>query len=287
MDNMAATDQILILCGGMQSGGSSIISWCFLQRSDMDGVFDANSDIICTVPEGIDTPYIWYKLTISSFRLCENIKCAEDEGFHVKPLLVVRDARTTWASLSHKSYGRNGTTAEDPPLRLRMRRFLEDWQIFRRNGWPMIQYENFVKSPEHTLKQTCEALDIPWDSAMISWPKPLDKFTNLHHGNITFLNSKGGGLLNTLRPEAANNISHPMPAKDLEWLESEFSEFNQVNGYPPHRDIPLDSVDRLVPGFDVTRRFKWRLRQKPLRMLLYKLGFKDAANLPGVIRNRR
>ena len=284
---MVTKDQILILCGSMQSGGSSIISWCFLQRSDMDGIFDANSDIVCTVPEGIATPYIWYKLTISSFRLSENIKCAEDEGFHVRPLLVVRDARTTWASLSHKSYGRNGTTAEDPPLRLRMRRFLEDWQIFRRNGWPIIQYENFVKSPEHTLKQTCEALAIPWDPDMISWPKPPENFTNLHHGNITFLNSKGGGLLNTLRPEVVNNINHPIPPKDLEWLELEFSEFNQVNDYPPHRDIPLDSVDRLVPGFDVTRRLKWRLRQKPLRLLLYKMGFKDAANLPGIIRNRR
>ena len=284
---MATTDQILILCGGLQSGGSSIISWCFLQRSDMDGVFDANSDIICTVPGGIDTAYIWYKLTISGFRLCEHIKCVEDEGYHVRPLLVVRDVRTTWASLSNKSYGRNGTTAEDPPLRLRMRRFLEDWNTFQNNDWPIIQYEKFVQLPEQTLLRTCEGLDIPWDPAMITWPKTPDNVTNLHHGNISFLNSKEGGLLNTLRPEMVNNIRHPIPVQDLEWLDSEFSEFNQAHGYPPHRDIPKDSVDRLVPGFEVTRRFKWRLRQKPLRQLLYKMGFKNAANLPGIIRNRR
>ena len=284
---MATTDRTLILCGGMQSGGSSIISWCFLQRSDMDGVFDANSDIICTVPKWIDTPYIWYKLTISGFRLCEHIKCAEDEGFHVRPLLVIRDARTIWASLSSKSYGRNGTTAEDPPLRLRMRRFLEDWETFRRKNWPIIRYEKFVHSPEKTLQETCEALDIPWDQAMITWPKTSEEVTNLRHGNVTFLDSKESGLLDTLRPEVVNSISHPIPVQDLEWLESEFSEFNQTHGYPPHRDIPKDSVDRLVPKFEVTRRFKWRLRQKPLRQLLYKLGFKNAANLPGVIRNRR
>jgi hypothetical protein len=168
-----------------------------------------------------------------------------------------------------------------------MRRFLEDWQLFRSNGWPMIQYEDFVKSPEHSLQEACKSLDIPWDPDMVSWPKSIENITNRHHGNITFLNSKGGGLLNTLRPEAVNIINHPIPAKDLKWLESEFSEFNKVNGYPPHRDIPHNSVDRLVPGFDVTRRLEWRLRQKPLRLLLYKMGFKNAANLPGIIRNGR
>ncbi len=284
---MKTADQILTLCGSMQSGGSSIISWCFLQRPDMDGVFDANGDIICTVPEGIDTPHIWYKVTISGFRLYEHIKHAEDEGYCVRPILVVRDVRAAWASLSNKHYGHNGTTAEDPPLRLRMRRFLEDWQVFRRNGWPIIQYEKFVQSPEQTLRQTCEALNIPWDHAMISWPKPPEKIINLRHGNETFRFSKAQGLLNTLRPELADRISHPIPSQDLEWLESEFSEFNRINGYPPHRDIPHDSVDRLTPRFEVTRRLKWRLHQKPLRLLLYKLGFKSAANLPGVIRNRR
>ncbi len=35
----------VILCGGLQSSGSSLISWCFLQRRDTDGVFDANGDM--------------------------------------------------------------------------------------------------------------------------------------------------------------------------------------------------------------------------------------------------
>lgn len=284
---MATKDQILTLCGSMQSGGSSIISWCFLQHSDMDGVFDANGDIICTVPKNIDTPYIWYKVTISGFRLYEHIKHAEDEGYCVRPLLVVRDVRTAWASLSNKHYGRNGTTAEDPPLRLRMRRFLEDWQVFRQKGWPIIQYEKFVRFPEQTLRQACESLNILWDHAMISWPKPPEKMSNLHHGNETFRFTKGEGLLGTLRPELADRIIHPIPSQDLKWLESEFSDYNQTNGYPPHRDIPHVSVDRLVPTFDVTRRLKWRLHQKPLRLLLYKMGLKKTGNLPGVIRNRR
>lgn len=284
---MQRDDPIVVLCGGLQSSGSSIISWCFLQRSDMDGVYDANSDMICAVPQGIETPYIWYKFTITAFRLSEQMNCAQDEGYRVRPLLVVRDVRAVWASLANKPYGRNGTTAEDPPLRLRMRRFLEDWQLFRQNHWPMIQYEQFAHSPEVTLRQTCQALNLPWDQAMISWPKPPQQIANLHHGSATFGASKKGGLLGTVRPDQVDLVRHPIGAADHAWLEAEFAEFNRANGYAPHRDIPADSVDRLAPRFDVTRRFKWRLQQKPLRMLLYKLGFKQAANLPGAMRSRR
>ena len=185
INKMTASNQTLILCGSLQSGGSSIISWCFLQRPDMDGVFDANGDIICTVPQDIKTPYIWYKVTISGFRLREHIQHAEDEGYIVKPLLVVRDVRAAWASLSNKHYGHNGTTAEDPPFRLRMRRFLEDWQIFREKGWPIIRYDQFVQSPDKILQQTCKHMNLPWHEAMVTWPKPPESIINLHHGNKT------------------------------------------------------------------------------------------------------
>lgn len=284
---MNKDNQILVLCGGLQSSGSSIISWCFLQREDTDGVYDANSDMVCTVPQGIETPYIWYKFTITAFRLSEQMSCAQDDGYRVRPLLVVRDVRVVWASLANKPYGRNGTTAEDPPLRLRMRRFLDDWQLFRQNQWPIIQYEQFVQSPETTLRQTCQALSLPWDQAMISWPKPAARIANTHHGNATFGASKENGLMETLRPDKVDLLRHPIGAGDLAWLETEFAEFNRANGYLPHRDIPPDPVDRLAPRFDVTRRLKWRLQQKPLRLLLYKLGFKDAANLPSTMRSRR
>ena len=35
---MRTKDRILYLCAGLQSGGTTLISWCFLQRSDMDGI---------------------------------------------------------------------------------------------------------------------------------------------------------------------------------------------------------------------------------------------------------
>ena len=53
----------------------------------------------------------------------------EDEGWDVLPLLVVRDVRSVFRSLLGKDYGSNGITAEEPPLRMRLRRFEEDWNI--------------------------------------------------------------------------------------------------------------------------------------------------------------
>jgi hypothetical protein len=277
---------VLLLCGGAQSSGSSLVSWCFLQRPDVDGVFDANGDMVFTPPQGLSAPYLWYKTTISSFRLLEQVACAEDEGYEVRPLLVVRDVRVVWASLAAKPYGLNGTTAEDPPLRLRLRRFLEDWEAFRSRGWPLVQYERFVREPEPVLREACAALGLAWDDAMVRWPKPPAQIANLHHGNATFRASMQGDLLSTLRPDGLDRIAHPIPADDLAWLEGAFGEFNRVHGYAPHRDAPAAAEPRLVPNFFVTRRLKWRLRQKPLRHLLWRLGFKSAASLPGTIRGK-
>jgi hypothetical protein len=40
----------LYLCGAPQSSGSSLISWCFLQRGDTDGVLDARNDLLPQMP---------------------------------------------------------------------------------------------------------------------------------------------------------------------------------------------------------------------------------------------
>src|SRR5581483_6442587 len=127
----------LYLCGGLQSSGSSYISWCFLQRQDMNGYFDANNDILKDILPTIGQPHVWYKTTISCFRLTELIAYYEDAGWDVYPILVIRDVRKVWNSLVRKKYGKNGTTAEDPPLRLRFRRFKEDWQYFKEKKLPI------------------------------------------------------------------------------------------------------------------------------------------------------
>ena len=113
----------LFLCAGLQCSGSTLISWCFLQRHDMDGVLDGEYDLLPRLSPNLGKPLTWCKTTISSFRLTELKSHYEDEGWSVSPLLIVRDIRDTWASLQVKPYGVNGFTAEDPPLRLRFRRF--------------------------------------------------------------------------------------------------------------------------------------------------------------------
>src|SRR5436190_1917139 len=53
-----ADQKLAFLCGAPQSSGSSLISWCFLQRGDTDGVLDARNDLLEEMPP-ISTPYAW------------------------------------------------------------------------------------------------------------------------------------------------------------------------------------------------------------------------------------
>ena len=61
----------LIVCAGLQSSGTTLISYCFLQRSDTDGVLDAEYDLLPAIDSRLARPYAWYKTTISCFRLSE------------------------------------------------------------------------------------------------------------------------------------------------------------------------------------------------------------------------
>ena len=207
--------------------------------------------------------------------LSELVTHYQDDGWHVRPLLVVRDVRHVWASLCQKPYGKNGNTAEDPPLRTRLHRFKEDWELFQKNGWPMLRYESFVTEPLPTLQRACEQLGLPWDEAMITWPKQRTEVTNTRHGNQTFRESRAQGLLASLRPTKDSLPPGAIPPADLAWMEAEFAEFNRQNGYPAQLAIPhvaADGIERAIPSFGVTRRFKWELRRKPLAWLGHQFG---------------
>src|SRR5688572_25042630 len=99
----------LYLCAGPQSSGSTLVSWCFLQRADTDGILDARNDVLPDLA-GIASPRAWCKLTISCFRLREMAAHYQDEGWLVRPLLVVRDVRAVFNSMLTKKYSRNGVT---------------------------------------------------------------------------------------------------------------------------------------------------------------------------------
>jgi hypothetical protein len=229
----------------------------------MDGVLDARFDHLPAVPEKLSAPLPWVKFTVACFRFSEVMTHFEDEGYSVKPMLVVRDVRSVFNSLIQKKYGRNGITADDPPLRLRLRRFLEDWRMFREKNWPVVKYEDFTKDPVGHLKTSCEALGLGWDEAMVRWPKKVEQIADAGFGNETFTLSRGSSLAATVKPALANIKTDHTPPEDLEWMEREFAEMNAAMGYAAH--VPATAGAslgrRAVPRFENTRRYE-RLRRK-------------------------
>lgn len=269
-------EKTLILCGGLQSSGTTLVSCCFLQRGDTDGVLDAPTDLLPAIDPGLARPIAWYKAKISCFRLVETADFYRDFGWKVRPLLVVRDLRAVWASLRKKEYGCNGITAEDPPLRLRFRRFIDDWQVFVSRGLPILRYEDFIATPETALRQTCDQLGLPWDEAMLTWPKSPSQFADREYGNDSFWKTRGNGLEETIDRYRQRAKVPRLPAGDLEWLETQFRGFNDANGYPPQLvgacDPDADDVS-IMPSFAATRRYKWETGRKPIRWLLAQLGW--------------
>jgi len=186
--------------------------------------------------------------------------------------------RAVWASLRNKSYGRNGITAEDPPLRLRIRRFIDDWRSMRSANHAFLRYEDFVAEPTATLQQSCTELQLPWDVSMVRWPKDPSRIADRRNGNESFWTSHGGDLESSIARFRKHRAQPVLPAADLHWLESEFRDYNLANGYPVAFSTSDDASEILsgafaaTPSFEVTRRYKWETAQKPIRWLLAQFG---------------
>jgi hypothetical protein len=259
----------------------------------MDGVFDARNDILPDIPE-VATPRVWCKITVSSFRFSEMKAHYEDEGWTVHPLLVVRDVRAVFNSLLKKHYGSNGITAEEPPLRMRLRRFKEDWELFRANHWPTIRYESLVVEPEATLRKACGETGLEWDEGMMSWPKPKDQIAAPRHGSPTFRQSLGASFKETVKPSLAELRVGNVPPEDLEWMEREFEEFNRASGYvehaAPHAAHSASTPGRepreprAVPRWENTRRH--RKSQRPFTKFQAAVS-KIASNVKGAVSGKK
>jgi hypothetical protein len=230
--------QRLLLCAGLQSGGTTIVSWCFLQRSDTNGILDAHGGIIQTDFERVTEPVVWVKQTISALRWLDLAHVYRDLGWKPEPLLVVRDVRAAFASLMTKEYGFNGVTLDEPPLRLRFRRFLADWELFREQGWPILVFEEFLRDPHRVLIQTCEALGLPYAEDMLTWPKSLADIAYVFPGqNRTFATTiEQGSAEGALLSEPVAPDLSGLPASELDWLEETFAAYNSVHGYLPAID---------------------------------------------------
>jgi hypothetical protein len=275
---MAQSLPTLFLCAGLQGSGSTIVSWCFLQRADMDGVLDGEFDLLPQIDFSLGRPFAWYKTTISSFRASELVGHYEDLGWDVRPLLIARDVRSVWASLLTKPYGVNGFSAEDPPLRMRFRRFKDDWQLFRDRGWPILRYESLLENHERTLRDACTQLALSWDEAMQRWPKRADEIADAGRGSDSFRRTQGQCLADTLATYCQQKKADlPIAVGDLAWLEDEFCEFNAHHRYPLHLDLPADEGPDVIEicKFQQMRRYRWELQRKPIRWLLDSLGMPD------------
>jgi hypothetical protein len=241
----------LYLVTGLQGSGTTLVSWCFLQREDMDGVLDAPYHRLPDLPT-LDGDHLrFYKQTIACFRATEIIDYFEDFGRPVRPLLVVRDVRAVWNSLGAKHYGWNGTTSRHPPLRLRFRRFLEDWRFFVDRGFPILSYESMVRQPESTLRKACNDLGLSWTQAMHTWPKAPEAVLDPFWGNATFHRNKGADLESSLHQAPLEEPLSEVYAGDLHWLETTFAEFLTAHGYretlPAGRPAPQGWS---IPRFD-------------------------------------
>lgn len=264
----------LFLCAGLQSGGTTLVSWCFLQRRDMNGVLDMGHDFIQTSFEAVREPIVWCKMTVASFRWLDVYETYQDLGWSPDPLLVVRDARTVFSSLRKKEYGFNGTTAEDPPLRMRFRRFLEDWQLFRLEGWPILRFEDVLESGTSALQAVCKELGLPWDDGMTSWPKKRSQIAYVSKKpNQTFDSSTDKGSLAqaTIRSKAGTSVDS-ISRGELDWLEDTFSTYNDVHGYPAHVVLGEESpAEDCVPQYGRAGKHRLFREVKRLAAEVYKL----------------
>ncbi|HWE04414.1 MAG TPA: hypothetical protein VG326_18565 [Tepidisphaeraceae bacterium] len=262
----------LYLCAGTQSSGSTLISWCFLQRPDTDGILDARFDKLPQMPPLISAPLAWCKFTIACFRMSEVMDYFTDEGWDVKPMLVVRDARSVFNSLITKTYGRNGTTADDPPLRLRLSRFLEDWELFTERGWPILRYEDLADDPLGTIRKSCQRLGIAYDDAMNTWPKPREQIADATFGNETFIQTRGGTFEKTVDPSLFKIKTGNIPPDDLQWLETRFAAMNRAMNYPEHVPPQAPATpSRAIPTFENTRRHDRYRRKRRLSNSIRKI----------------
>ena len=237
------TKKTIFFCSGMASGGTTLVSWCFLQRSEMDGALDVAGNRPIAVPR-VSTPYIWYKMCIRSFRWMEMAAIFEQWGYQdIRPLLVVRDVRAALASLEDKPYGRKSFAP-----RIRCLRFLEDWRLFKDKGWPMLRYETLIEQPRDTLRAACESMGLEWSEAMMTFPKRKENLAYCEHGNDSFFASLSSmGLEATVlgyRKMAAQRPFQGLAHADVVWLDKVFSSYNAYHDYPydGSRYIQKDAV---------------------------------------------
>lgn len=240
----------MILATGTQSGGTTLVSAAFLKHPELDGILDMASDRIEVNLSAVTTPVTWVKMTTIAFRWQEVASVYEMHGYQPYPLMVVRNPFDVWVSIKKKWYGLNGLTAEDPPLFLRMQRFLEDWKLFMDSGYPVIQFEAFIESPEAQLRAVMEALPVKFDKAMLNPHTDLNSISYVAESNASFIESLNSGASDKVAFKQAL-----ITGREVEWITQHFSEYIACYGYENKHKVIDEEINELRPFPFDNRRF--------------------------------
>jgi hypothetical protein len=116
---------------------------------------------------------------------------------------------------------------------------------------------------------------------MLTWPKAPERIADRRNGNGSFWKNRGIDLESSIGQFRAHPPQPQVSATDLRWLETEFRDFNEANGYPLSMPLAIEASGVIEggftggPNFEVTRRYKWETAQKPFRWLLAQFGQKN------------
>ena len=248
--------QKLFLCAGLQGSGSTLVSWCFMQHPELNGVLDMPFDYIQTDFSSVKERSLWVKMTVASFSWHDLAAVYRQIGYEVIPVLVVRNPYRVWHSLIKKSYGRNSITAEDPPIIIRFRRFLDDWNQFKQNSWPIVCTEKFVRNPRMELRKVFKDIDLSWSDDCIEWPKEPEAIAYAGEANQTFLKNLKQNLSESIDLTSfVSSASLTIPGCAEQWITNNMKQYLTEYGYTCEMAITDEEREKCFPDPYVARRY--------------------------------
>ena len=122
------------------------------QSTDWEAVLAALAS--CPLPDGVSIAYAKHM----THHVLPSVELAAFRPFRHAHL--IRDPRLLLASYARV---RSAPTLEDLGLR-------QQAALFEAFGGPVIDSTDLLAAPEAGLRALCDALDVPFDAAMLSWP---------------------------------------------------------------------------------------------------------------------
>lgn len=197
---MEANVKNLRLLIGLQSGGSSLLSYCICRHSKVQGVFDGFHDRLISVNFLEANSINFIKFTCASYSPSEVISYYESAGYAVSAVILTRSLDEVYQSLKTKPYGYSSVYSDFPPLFIRFLRFtsfatglfnVENQKI------KFVDYDEFLKKPRHCLEEILRFYGFSFCPRVIEfYDKDADNF--LTNGNESFKKSIGLNIESTI-----------------------------------------------------------------------------------------